>query len=716
MSGPPIRSAHLLHADEDQLDRAAIALRSGTAFVVAVCPVELRKVAQGRLQGQAKGLSLPEPVEVGSPEEMMAALIEQVDRRDRVLSLVLGRDVDGALDGLNLHREKVVKGGPVILWLEDVAALRKMRERAPDAFSFRSTMVVVRGDGGPVPAPKGEEPEVVTELRRRLKRTHAPLDRAAAALNLAEQLRVRGHHAEAGSLARRALGDLPILANNDDERDVRAAVCFTLAQLARTDGNTTEAIFWNRRALSESEPMSMTRGIARRATYMARSPGPRGIDRSMAEGALNLVRDYGLAPEVREQALRCMGAVAIDMGDCMRARKLLEESRSCARHVDVLSRASTIIDMGDLERVCGHLDAAENYYREGAAMIAAAGGGSSAAPIWGLGGCSIDAGELDVAVRLIGEARASLAGETPERESLLLAGVAFARNDIEAAIARVAQALRAAEARTSDGSILTLCENLVAMLDAAQAAGNLTSELLGAGQRDLELAADLVLDISGPEGPPWYPCQLLALRAQLLVLTADTLPQALDLLRQAVDRARDVCPDLLPVLARSLADHLFAAKPEEALALIADVEPYASQNGFLEEHARLLANRVLALVQRGDAASAIAPHLAALREALTATGSPRIAAETLRDLAIRLPPTASMPDPLALAEEAHPLFVAMPMPAEDARCLELMGDVLLARGRPDEAKRRFLNARARLTRYGLGLRVPLLDKKISAIA
>ncbi len=56
----------------------------------------------------------------------------------------------------------------------------------------------------------------------------------------------------------------------------------------------------------------------------------------------------------------------------------------------------------------------------------------------------------------------------------------------------------------------------------------------------------------------------------------------------------------------------------------------------------------------------------------------------------------------------------MPMPSEDARCLEIMADVLLARGQREEAKRRYLAARARLERYGIGLR--LLSRKIDALA
>ncbi len=152
MSSLSRHSPHLLHADEEQIDRAAIALGSGSAFIVAVCPLELRRAALERLRSRA---ALPDPVDVGSPEEMLQALVEQVGRRDRVLSLTLARDVMGALDGLNLHREKVLTGGPVVLWLSDVDALMKMRERAPDAFSFRATMVMVQGDGGPAAGAEG---------------------------------------------------------------------------------------------------------------------------------------------------------------------------------------------------------------------------------------------------------------------------------------------------------------------------------------------------------------------------------------------------------------------------------------------------------------------------------------------------------------------------------------------------------------------------------
>jgi len=55
------------------------------------------------------------------------------------------------------------------------------------------------------------------------------------------------------------------------------------------------------------------------------------------------------------------------------------------------------------------------------------------------------------------------------------------------------------------------------------------------------------------------------------------------------------------------------------------------------------------------------------------------------------------------------------MPANEARSLELAGDVLAARGKPAESKRRYLMAQGILERRGLGPRLPLLETKIEQL-
>jgi predicted negative regulator of RcsB-dependent stress response len=165
-----------------------------------------------------------------------------------------------------------------------------------------------------------------------------------------------------------------------------------------------------------------------------------------------------------------------------------------------------------------------------------------------------------------------------------------------------------------------------------------------------------------------------------------------------------------------LGEHLIeAGRLDEALSTLGETEKEAEVRGFFKELARLRSARVRALVHRGEAPATIEPHMAALREGFAATDSPLLVAATLLDLALKLPPLSAIPDPLTLAEEAHGLFVSMPMPTAESHCLEATGDILLARERASEAKRRYLAARARLKQYGLGLRLPLLTRKLDAL-
>ena len=213
-----------------------------------------------------------------------------------------------------------------------------------------------------------------------------------------------------------------------------------------------------------------------------------------------------------------------------------------------------------------------------------------------------------------------------------------------------------------------------------------------------------------------YAIRLFEIRAEVLIRT-ERAPEALEIARRGFDLARTICADLIPEGGRELADHLLrVSKPDDALAVLAEVEPQAADRGMLKELARIRAARVLALVLLNQSPDVIKPAMTALREALESTGAPRIKAETLLELAIRLPPTTTLPDPLAIATEIHALFVEMPIPAKEARSLELAGDVLAARGKPAEAKRRYVMAHGILERRGLGLRLPLLQTKITQLS
>ncbi|MDC3980060.1 hypothetical protein [Polyangium jinanense] len=704
--------AHLLHADEEQLDRASIALGDGTAFVIAVCPTEARNAALSRLRGRVAGLSLPDPIEVGTPDEILAALEEQAGRKDRVLSLTVERDGVGALDTLNLHREKLLAGGPVVLWVEDVEALRRLRERAPDAYSFRTTMVLVQGDGGPLPVSASEETQAVLVARKRLRRARMPADKASAGLELAQALHAAGRLEQAEQAARAGLLALPAIAN-DIDRELRVWLCATLASIQASAGKKTQEQYWHRRAMAELSLESFTHELAVRVQIMPRCPGPfHGYDRRAVDEALGLVNRYGLGPSDAKEAYSAATLLAIVQGDSRRARRM-----SSLIRVEDTADSMTVLELeGQRHLLEGSILEAESCFRQWA-TLAAEQSVDLDSMTENIANCLLLRGECEAAERLLEGSSKTSPDAYSKQLHHLRTSTALERAGLRAALPICIKALRAAEAKHQDQWILMHYEALVLATARLADSTLLRTDLLKRILTELDLAREILQTItSDGDGPAWFPIQLLVLMTHLDDYADETQEACIVHARDAFSQARTTYPDLVPHTARVLTDHMMHGSDlEEALTLIKEVEPLALETGFLEERALLLANRILALVLMNVPAPDLEPHIATFREALAATESKRTTAETLRDLASRLPPTATTPDPFALADEAHRLFVAMPMPTEESRCLEIMGDVLVARGHKDEARTRYLTARARLERYGLGLRIPLLNEKIAAL-
>jgi predicted negative regulator of RcsB-dependent stress response len=131
----------------------------------------------------------------------------------------------------------------------------------------------------------------------------------------------------------------------------------------------------------------------------------------------------------------------------------------------------------------------------------------------------------------------------------------------------------------------------------------------------------------------------------------------------------------------------------------------------LRELAHLHAARAVIAARTSRDAGAIDAAMQQTRDALAETGAPRIAAEVLLELGRRLPATSTDPDPIALLDEAASLFASMPIPMQQARCIEAAGDVLASRGDRDAADARYAEAEALLTRRGLGLGLAELARK-----
>ena len=110
------RVPELLRADKEQFDRAAALLvGEERAFVIVVCPAELVVAAREYMKKQAT-VDVAAPVVLQGSEEALDALMGVLPgvAGAKVRSLALRGDAKNPLRALNLHREKVLRGVPVV--------------------------------------------------------------------------------------------------------------------------------------------------------------------------------------------------------------------------------------------------------------------------------------------------------------------------------------------------------------------------------------------------------------------------------------------------------------------------------------------------------------------------------------------------------------------------------------------------------------------------
>lgn len=722
MATEPEGAARLLRSDEEQLERAARVLGGGgAAFIIFVCARPLRKEAIGAIRKHARGRSIPEPVEVGSADEVLAALENVAEAGEgEVLSLLFGAALEETLQALNWHREKLLGKRPVGLWLDGIEALTRLRETAPDAYAFRDMLVLVRGDDGPLPQRHREETPALVEARRRHKRARNPLERTSAAINLANMLEVAGDLQEAEAVARSALERLQARVDaTDDTYLLRAQLCRELSSIARAKGSASQALRWYHQGLAEIERVSLSRGMADRVYLLASIAGPSGgHDRPSTDEAMRLARSYGLHPAIFDFALRSACIVALWRGEVSFARSLTKEHEAIERFVPLVNVALMKNVRGRIDDMTGHLSSAESLYRKSIEELVAVG----ADPVHvasRLASLLRSKGELDVADRVILDACGRTGGNQITAYFRVVHGSEslFWRGEVATALSQMMRTMNEVAAPVCDSLHRWSCEVIASMAANARDCGQLSDEELRRWAMVLEVAQDASTSIAGGNVVPWSEIHFLGIRANVLAQSKETLNEALRLDDEALRRARDACPDLTYERSRVMAEHLLkAGQAEQAMDLLRNVAPVAAERNMLKELALIYAAQVRALVEQGGSPSAVDERMAALEGALKVTGSPRLRAEVFLNLATELPHKTLNPDSLRLAEEAHELFVAMPMPGAEARALEAAGDILLARGRAAEAKRRYIAARARLERYGLNLRVPLLTSKINRLA
>ncbi|MFO0589829.1 MAG: hypothetical protein U0441_19975 [Polyangiaceae bacterium] len=702
----------LLVSDKEAIERAARALRRGSAFVVLVCPRDLTEQTRACLSAEAGPLK--ETVAVNSGEAMLDVLlaVSAASESDPIFSVSVPDGSRDAFVALNIHREKVLRGGRLVLWLDSSERLESLRQVAPDAWAFRTAVIVVRGDVGLIlPRRKKEEPEELIQWRKRYKRAKSPLDKARAGHGLAESLRWIGALAEAERVARACLALISHV--DEEERITRVKLLASLASTLEEIGMLAEVRRIILQALEEADTLPLSKGTEWRVYLLACLPGPFGRDRDATTEAILLGNRLGVEPNSLVQALKSKATLLRRFGDIPGLRSALDEVDRLRRLVPPESSVIGRIGRLDCYLVSGHFGEIEQSLRQVADEVI-----STATDINHIDLISLEL--LMLRGEMLAAERALQRCEWTEMGARVLQRMRWAflleAGKVAEGLLLLRDTISEVERLGRDGDHLDMCGDLVALAESAHAAECVSTDDWASATALIDASQIASRRITGSDAPPWYEVEFLTLRARLRTLSSPSRSEATVLFRAALEHARAYYPDLVPTCVRSLAAHFIALKqPEEALSSLGDVESEASSKGMLRELSNLRAVQVQALVALGRPDSEIEERMQALRTAVDSMDAPRRTAEVILDLASELPPATTCPDVLVLSEEAQLLFFEMPMPAQEARAMEVAGDALLARGRPAEARSRYAAAKARLERFGLLLRVPLLERKLASI-
>ena len=720
----------LLVRDREDLDLAAAALRGSPCFVVAVCPAALREQARRHLKESLGERWLLE-VNLTDQDDVPRVLTALGEEH---LACLLPPDDPGPCDrvfsALNLHREKLrAAGSRFLLWIDGQEAFARFLRLAPDAYAFRSRVVVLRGER--IVRHAGEakvEPPELERARQRVKMADKrgdPLGAAEARYALASDLRSAGQLASAEGACREGLDLLEGLP--EEERRSEGALLAEarlLHGLAASAGDRGDVLADLRYKVQSTEVLDAldTRRSSRQLLWVLSSyPGPPGFARDidslrraeeMAGGIEGFAESEAVVRSNLGIALRRRGDLAAARSYFERAQGILQDPfdiiLDVARLADLAADEGELLQAAELNR-----EIVETSVSSGYRLLA-------------------DHGRLDLAgvLALSGEhgaARAVLdtvSPSSPDRpEPNTLCSVLVARAELDLREARLDGAedgLREAISLSSDAHLVeaywTACDHLASARRQAADAGLVDPARLEELDRELELAQELAVASAG-QGPPWFEILFLRTRAEHLAHRPSRLAEAIRLQKRALALCTDRSADLAPGCGRRLGLWLVrSGEIERGMALLDEAEEASVERHIPGERARIRSARLEAGVLAGLGGAELCRLLAAMREAARATGSRRIEAELLSGAARAPAATSKTPDPLPLADEARRLYADMPYPEEVGRCHETAADILMARGEVQAADRRYRQALGRYRRGGLELRRLALERKLRSPA
>ncbi|MBK8251810.1 MAG: hypothetical protein IPK82_03975 [Polyangiaceae bacterium] len=713
-----IPDSQLRVSELEALKKAAQILARGPAFVVIVCAPDLTIQARNELQGMLGRSLTAAPVE--SNEEMLDRLIQaaQSPEGSAPVVLTIEGDLKKPITTLNLHREKVLAGAPVILWLRDVDELNVLRQVAPDTFSFRNTLVIVEGDGGAIIKSSAEEPDSLVSARRKVKRAKTALEKAQAALTYVQELRQVGQVGESLQVAEECLAQLGTARLEEEEQAVRVHLLLAASDSAGMAGFTCRRWAFQRSVVEESQQLPLARGLSVLLRGRAALPGPFARDLKANRLALDEARRWGAPPDVHSAILNHAAFLEIQLGNLPRATQILQQAEPLLKFQEIYNRAVHGQAVARIAAMKGQFAASMATLQNLSKELSMS--GKSALFLhrdltWNW----FYQGELRVAEARLYE----LALNNPsDAERLFLEClVASATGQWRDGLVKVRSALKKSATEKRDGDHLALCKALHWLVSALVEAGQLAISNLSEWVELVDGAQEESFTMTAPDAPPWYGVEFRLLRAQLRALDPRRVAAAKVLAQEAFEDAKRTYPDLTPQNGHLLAGYLVKLdEPDNALQVLSEVEPMARSNGMLKDLAAIQVTRIQALVQKQAPSSEARTALETLRGVLREMDSPRYAGEYLLGLAISLPGGCTEPDVIVLSQEAALTFFDLPMPENEARAYECIGDAWSARanqsGDPTyhaEAARYYNIALKRLKQFGFGLRIPLLEKKLA---
>lgn len=689
----------LVARDRTELDAIADRLRGGRRVVAfVVCGPDLCPAARAYITKQSSH-EVPAPEHVTDAERMLTLLHSTTGSPpDRVLSVRLDGGAGPPLEVLNQHRDKLRLGASVLLWLDDEAALRMVRQLAPDAFHFRDVVVGVVGEPAePVKPPEPGDLELQL-ARTRHSAAAGPVERAWEAAILAGLLDQRGRNDEALAVVEEALWAVSRIEDDPEARLARARLHGVHAE-AQVHVRSVDARHHVRAGLAALGPDSSPETDEERVWLWITARSPLGVEASVAHELAKLTREGSVGQLALLLSAIRSSEVLARKGDLRGAAALLEED-SALSHLSTHNRSALLAARGRVAMETGNLTLARALFEEAATFTSPEqrGGPKHRAD---LAVCLHLQGEL-------AEARSRVGPRTGEMFEMLLD-----EGNVAAALLGVESLIQQAASAHQDRPLYDLCRTYTSTLARAHDAERLSLADLARADATLSAAEATALAIAD-DSVPWYRVLFAGMRAEVLALRPEHLDQASALLGSAFRVASAEWHDAAPAHARALAHVLIHARRFEDAARVLELAiPEAEGQRHLRELARLWAAKIVLLCATRATTSARRDAHVQLVRVLEETAAPRITAEVQLELGRLLPEAevADEPDVLALLLDAADLFAKMPMPVQQSRCLEAAGDLLTARGDTRGAARRYDSALTLLSRRGLGLRAPLLRRK-----